>query len=152
MTGEFVNVARVQQRRGVRVGTITLTWSQVLVIALAAIGLYVVELLSFVRATRRQAELEKRTQDRLNAMAVELAATEEKIEKLVVSLRDARPARQEATPVQPEIQGSPHVQDSYGQAVQLAGRGLDAAAVAAQCGISRTEADLIVALSRSRAA
>lgn len=41
---------------------------------------------------------------------------------------------------------SPPVESAYSQAIKLAQQGLDSAAVAAGCGISRGEADLIVAI------
>jgi hypothetical protein len=118
--------------------TLTLTWSQVLIVALAAIGLYVVELVSFMRTARRHAEREKLTHERLEAMSAELAAMKETIETLASALDGMR--------------RSPQSSGQYREAVEMAERGLDAAAVAENCGISRAEADLIVALYRSRAA
>lgn len=48
------------------------------------------------------------------------------------------------------IQAPPAESDSaYSQAMKLAEKGLDSAAVAASCGISRGEAELIVALYRA---
>lgn len=41
------------------------------------------------------------------------------------------------------------VESAYSQAIKLAQQGLDSAAVAAGCGISRGEADLIVAIYRA---
>jgi len=118
--------------------TITLTWSQVLVIVLAAIGLYVIELISFMRAARRQAQQEQLARERLDAMAAELTAMREKVDALGVALDD--------------IRRGPKTSGQYREAVEMAERGLDAEALADNCGISRAEADLIVALYRSRAA
>ena len=47
---------------------------------------------------------------------------------------------------QPE---QPESETAYAQAMRLAGQGLDSSAVAAGCGISRGEAELIVALYRA---
>jgi len=110
----------------------------VVVIALAAIGLYVIELVSFLRASRRQTLQERKTQERLEAMAAELATLRETIAGVTADL-DA-------------IRRAPQSSGQYREAVEMAEQGLDAAAVADNCGISRAEADLIVALYRSRAA
>ena len=118
--------------------TITLTWPQVLVIALAAIGLYVIELVLFMRATSRQAERERLTSQRLEAMAAELGALQERADALAKEL-DA-------------IRRGPKSSGQYREAVEMAEQGLEASAVADSCGISRAEADLIVALYRSRSA
>ena len=117
-------------------GTITLTWPQVLVVALAAIGLYVIELVLFMRATSRQAERERLTSQRLETMATELRALQERADALAKEL-DA-------------IRRGPKSSGQYREAVEMAEQGLEAAAVADSCGISRAEADLIVALYRSR--
>ena len=118
--------------------TITLTWPQVLVIALAAIGLYVIELVLFMRATSRQAERERLTSQRLEAMAADLGALQARADALAKEL-DA-------------IRRGPKSSGQYREAVEMAEQGLEASAVADSCGISRAEADLIVALYRSRSA
>ena len=117
-------------------GTITLTWEHVFVIALAAIGLYVVELLLFMRTASRQAARERVTTERLEAMATALSALQERADALGKEL-DA-------------IRRGPRSSGQYREAVEMAEQGLDASAVADSCGISRAEADLIVALYRSR--
>lgn len=50
---------------------------------------------------------------------------------------------------QPAEQPEPTSETAYAQAMRLAGQGLDSSAVAAGCGISRGEAELIVALYRA---
>ena len=117
-------------------GTITLTWAQVAVVALAAIGLYVIELVLFMRAASRQAERERLTSQRLEAMANAVSALQERADALTKEL-DA-------------IRRGPKSSGQYREAVEMAEQGLEAAAVADSCGISRAEADLIVALYRSR--
>ena len=117
-------------------GTITLTWAQVFVIALAAIGLYVIELALFMRAASRQAERERLTSQRLETMGAELSGLHERADALGAELDAIRPG--------------PKSSGQYREAVEMAEQGLDAAAVADRCGISRAEADLIVALYRSR--
>ena len=104
---------------------------------LAAIGLYVLELLAFMRAARRQALQERRGQERLEVMQGEIAALREQIDGFEATLEGLR--------------RTPQSSGQYREAVEMAERGSDAAAVAENCGISRAEADLIVALYRSRA-
>ena len=118
--------------------TITLSWAQVFVIALAAIGLYVIELVLFMRAMSRQTERERLVGERLETMAKELSALHERAEALGKEL-DA-------------VRRGPKSSGQYREAVEMAEQGLEAGAVAESCGISRAEADLIIALYRSRSA
>jgi hypothetical protein len=115
-----------------------LTWTQLLLVALAAIGLYVVELVAFMRAARRQAAQERRTHERLEAMQADIAGLHEQLDGLGATVESLR--------------RTPQSSGQYREAVEMAERGSDAEAVAESCGISRAEADLIVALHRSRAA
>lgn len=115
-----------------------MTWAQVLVVALAVIGIYVIEMVLFMRAASRQAQRERSTRERLEQMGAELAALRERADALARDLD--------------EIRRGPKSSGQYREAVEMAERGLDPAAVADNCGISRAEADLIVALYRSRTA
>jgi hypothetical protein len=110
----------------------------VLIVAVAAVGLYVVELISFMRTARRQMLQEQQTRERLAELGVAVATLQEKVDALG---RDFE-----------EVRRGPKSSGQYREAVEMAERGLDPAAVAENCGISRAEADLIVALYRSRAA
>ena len=109
-----------------------------LVVALAAIGLYVIELVLFMRSTSRHAERERLVSQRLETITAELSALQERADALAQEL-DA-------------IRRGPKSSGQYREAVEMAEQGLEAAAVADSCGISRAEADLIVALYRSRSA
>jgi hypothetical protein len=71
-------------------------------------------------------------------MSADLAALREHIDAINAALDNMR--------------RTPQSSGQYREAVEMAERGLDAAAVADSCGISRAEADLIVALYRSRTA
>lgn len=119
-------------------GSVTLSWYQVLVVALAALGLYVLELVFFLRAARRQAEAAAANRERLEALGAELGVLREQVAGLAAEMSVARRA--------------PQSSGQYREAVEMAEQGLDAETVAENCGISRAEADLIVALYRSRAA
>jgi hypothetical protein len=98
----------------------------------------VIELVSFLRASRSQSQHEQRTRERLDALAAEVASLREQLSVVATDLSAVRRA--------------PQSSGQYREAVEMAEQGLDAAAVADRCGISRAEADLIVALYRSRAA
>ncbi len=117
--------------------SVTLTWYQVFVIAAAAVGFYALELWFFLRAARKQAEHEAAGRARLDALGADVAALREQVAGLSADLSAVRRA--------------PQSSGQYREAVEMAEQGRDAAAVADNCGISRAEADLIVALHRSRA-
>jgi hypothetical protein len=119
-------------------GSVTLTWYQVFVIAAAVAGFYALEAWCFLRAARKQAEHEAAGRSRLEELAAEIAALREQVAGLSTDVSSVRRA--------------PQSSGQYREAVEMAEQGLDAAAVAENCGISRAEADLIVALYRSRAA
>jgi len=71
--------------------------------------------------------------DEVDAMRGELAALREDMLQEIAHLR----AAQTVSPI-------------YGDAVQMAAAGYDAAAIAERCGIARAEAELVVALARSQ--
>lgn len=119
-------------------GSVTLTWYQVFVVAAAAVGFYALEVWLFLRMARRQAEQDSARRSRLDELGAEVAVLREQVAGLSSDLSAVRRA--------------PQSSGQYREAVEMAERGLDAAAVAENCGISRAEADLIVALYRSRAA
>lgn len=72
--------------------------------------------------------------DEVDVMRGELAALREDMLQEMAHLR----AAQTVSPI-------------YGDAVQMAAAGYDAAAIAERCGIARAEAELVVALARSQA-
>lgn len=71
--------------------------------------------------------------DEVDAVRGELAALRNDMQKELAHLR----ASQSVSPI-------------YGDAMQLAVSGYDAAAIAERCGIARAEADLVVALAKSQ--
>ena len=89
-----------------------------------------------MRAARRQAAHERRLLERLDAQANEIARLGERVERVESALESLRHA--------------PQSSGQYREAVEMAEQGADAAAIAEACRISRAEADLIVALYRSR--
>lgn len=56
----------------------------------------------------------------------------------------------EAEVVEDAVEGTSNVSPLYNEAMQFALQGLDAAAISQSCGISRAEAELVVALVRNR--
>lgn len=109
-----------------------------LVIVAVAVGFYVLELVLFLRVTRRLNLNESALDQRFEALTAEIAALKEANASLATELAAVR--------------RTPQSSGQYREAVEMAEQGLDAADVAENCGISRAEADLIVALHRSRAA
>jgi len=120
-------------------GGIVITWPQIAVVGLIVLGIYVAELLIFLRKVRhgkagnqRLLEAEQDSQrDEITMLRRELAALRARLDELPVEQAVAEP------------------ESAYGQAMKLAQQGMDSAAVAAGCGISRGEAELIVALYRA---
>lgn len=99
------------------------------------------------------------------ADAVRLAALESEVNSLraeVVTLRGELAAtsgelsalrgelRRELDRVDEHVQASQHVAPIYGDAMQMALAGHDAASIAERCGVARAEAELVVALIRNR--
>ena len=118
-------------------GSVTFTWFQIFVIAAAVVGFYALEMVLFLRSARRQAEHHADDRGRLDQLVAELAALREQVAGLSSDLSAVRRA--------------PQSSGQYREAVEMAEQGMDSGSVADSCGISRAEADLIVALHRSRA-
>lgn len=109
-----------------------------LVILAVAVGFYVLELVLFLRAMRRLNGSESVVDQRFEALSAEIAELKEANAGLATELAAVR--------------RTPQSSGQYREAVEMAEQGSDAADVAENCGISRAEADLIVALHRSRTA
>lgn len=118
-------------------GALTLTWTHVLVIVVAALGVYLVELLLFLAASRRESARAAAVHERLAAIEAQVASL---VERVVATEHELERQRR-----QPQTSGQ------YRDAVQLAQSGSDPQSVASACGISLAEAELIVALHRARA-
>ncbi len=125
-----------------------ITWRELLIVVAAVLAIYVAELLLLLRANKtgeprfnwRRSTLDKVSLLRLENMEVEVANLRQKIAELETGM-----ARVEMPSTAP-----PPLQTPYSQAIQMAQGGLDADAVASSCGISRGEAELIVAMHRAR--
>jgi hypothetical protein len=122
---------------------IVITWVQLLYISLVLILFYVAELLLFMRKASMHRVQGQDTQE-LDRLRNELAQLRFEMDALKLRLATSQvqwPATEE---VMEGDQESP-----YSHAIRLAKLGADSNSVAHQCGISRGEADLIVALYRS---
>ncbi|MEO1765700.1 DUF2802 domain-containing protein [Thiobacter aerophilum] len=117
-------------------GAFVLTWKEVLIGAMVILGVYIAELLLLMYSSRGQGGglWRRGTQAReLMELKRELAELRERLNRL----EQASSRAPEETPATP-----------YTKAFHLAKQGLDVAEVAASCGISRAEAELIVAMQR----
>jgi len=138
---------------------IYITWPQLLYVGILVLSFYIAELIFFwLRHGRKQ----KSSVD-VNALQVqiddlrqELASSKVKIAALAAQLQDAHSIDKAAISLAqwPSQTGSiddpaQPVDTPYAMAIRLAQKGADAPELAAACGISRGEADLIVAIYRS---
>ncbi|MGH8671479.1 MAG: DUF2802 domain-containing protein [Burkholderiales bacterium] len=117
-------------------------WRELLVGAMVVLAVYIAELLLLMRSGKSRGLKVWERGAAANALA--------RVETLEQELGQLRSQLQE---LQSKLEKSrQHVPLStpYGQANQMAERGSDAAEIAQTCGISRGEADLIVALNKAR--
>ena len=119
---------------------IVLTWRELLIAILLATLVYLLEVAVFSRRRRSRGQTE--TAGHEGEMASELASLREEVADLRRRLEgvEARLAAAEAD--------KPAEDTPYGRAVRLAREGLSAQELASRCGISRGEAELIIALNR----
>ncbi len=117
---------------------IVLTWRELLAAIVLATLIYLLEVVLFSRRRRDKATGDAQGE----ALTTELA-------RLRAELAELR-QRQEALEARLEAAASDKTADDtpYGRAVRLAREGLTAQELASRCGISRGEAELIIALHR----
>lgn len=120
-------------------GALVITWKELLIGAILVLAVYIAELLLLMNSSRGrglriwQRGAQAREMHELRKEVAELADRLAKLERTAIP---AGPSRDEAAAT------------PYTRAFSLAKQGLDVAAVAANCGISRAEAELIVAMQR----
>lgn len=124
-------------------GSFVITWRELLIIVVLVLAVYVAEMLLLMRfGSARRFSFGRKDSDGAMQVRVPASVTEE-----LASLKE------KVASLEREVQhlktSSQHNVTPYSQAIQLAQQGLDAGEVAASCGISRGEAELIVALYRS---
>lgn len=119
------------------------TWRELLIAAILILAVYIAEMLLLMYASKsrgfrlwqRGAAASSQSRE-IEVLQAEMAQLREQIARLQDNLEQIKAASNAATP--------------YGQAMQMAQQGLDPGEVAASCGISRAEAELIVALQRAK--
>lgn len=126
---------------------IVITWQQLLYISLVLILFYVAELLLFLRKSSRNRSVATPDHNALIEQGEKIESLQREVESLKVRL--AALLAQSSTAI--DLPNLPMQGDDtpYSQAIRLAQQGADAEKVSAACGISRGEADLIVALYRT---
>jgi outer membrane murein-binding lipoprotein Lpp len=125
------------------VEALVITWRELLIVALVVLGVYAAQMLVLLRwsskrganAWKRPAQATPAETQRLNAVSLEVAELRKQVARLESEVEKLRPPASPAS--------SP-----YNQAIHMARQGASASDVASTCGISRGEAELIVALYR----
>ncbi len=124
--------------------SLVITWREVLVVIILVLAVYVAEILFFIRSggQRRRITLWRRGEPGSVAPAKDNRRLLEAIEDL----------RHELSELRTEVETLKAMQASgnspYAQAIEMAKEGHDVGEVAVACGISRGEAELIVAVHR----
>lgn len=119
-------------------GAFVITWKELLIAAIVVLGVYIAELLLLMHSSRGSGvRLWQR-----GAQAREL----HELRKELSELKD-RLSRLEAGTSAMNKADVP-VETPYSRAFNLAKQGMDVSQVASNCGISRAEAELIVAMQR----
>ncbi|KAF0815035.1 hypothetical protein IGB42_00112 [Andreprevotia sp. IGB-42] len=128
---------------------IVVTWQQLLYLGLVLILFYVAELLLFLKKAGRN-RLGRETHHQIEVQQGEIAALRQEVEGLKVrlaALQMQQPALMHGG-LADELLPQPDDETPYAQAIRMAQLGADANHVATACGLTRGEADLIVALYR----
>ncbi len=119
---------------------LVITWRELLLLVIAVLAVYVAEMLVFLRGSGRRRWAQRAADgsgEALAAVSQDIAQLRDQVlclERELASLREEDPAPERDSP--------------YNQAIVMARRGLSATEVASGCGISRGEAELIIALYR----
>jgi len=119
---------------------IVLTWRELLIAIILATLVYLLEVAVFSRRRRDRDQTE--TTGLVGEAASELARLKQEVAELRRRL-EGMEARLASTESENSAEDTP-----YGRAVRLAREGLSAQELASRCGISRGEAELIIALNR----
>jgi hypothetical protein len=125
------------------VEALVITWRELLIVAIVVLGVYAAEMLLLLRwasnsgtsVWKRAAQAAPAESQRLTAMGLEVAELRKQVARLEAEVEKLRSV------------GAP-ASSPYNQAIHLARQGASASDVATTCGISRGEAELIVALYR----
>jgi hypothetical protein len=120
-----------------------ITWRELLIGAVLVLAVYIAEMLLLMRSAKPrgwrvwQKGAEAHAQSReLQLLELDLTKLHEQVARLQAEVDQLKTQQVVATP--------------YTHAIQMAQQGLDVDELAASCGISRGEAELIVALHRNQ--
>ena len=141
-------------------GAFVVTWRELLIVVIAVLAIYVAELVLLLRWSAKGGASaigwKRRTRGGPQDWAVEELTQEvgelrKQVTRLQADLERLRSARRLPVPdtsVAAEAPAGEILASPYNQAIHLARQGASASDVASGCGISRGEAELIVALYR----
>ncbi|BCB27278.1 hypothetical protein SKTS_21640 [Sulfurimicrobium lacus] len=125
--------------------SLVITWRELLIIVAVVLAVYVAEMLLLLRSKRggrRWKSDAASAEPRLDALESEI----EQVHAQLLHFKEQLDKLEAAPPPQANAPSS----SPYSQAIQLAKQGADVSEVAANCGISRGEAELIVAMHRAK--
>ena len=117
--------------------SIVITWRELLIVVFLILGVYAAEVLLLTRSGKgfvRSGGNPERDRE-LQALETEVSGLYLRVDKLQEEIAQLK-------------SGQPGVVRTYNDAVKMAGEGADVDKLAANCGISRAEAELIVAVNR----
>ncbi|BAN35465.1 hypothetical protein SCD_n01644 [Sulfuricella denitrificans skB26] len=120
-----------------------ITWRELLIGAVLVLAVYIAEMLLLMRSAKprgwriwqRGAEAHAKSRE-VQSLEMEFAQLQGQVDKLQKELEKLKTQQVAVTP--------------YTHAIQMAQQGLNVNEVAASCGISRGEAELIVAMHRNQ--
>lgn len=116
---------------------IVITWRELLIGALLILGIYIAEVLLLTRfgKGRSMGQGDEVQEREIQALELDISRLHERLEKLQAEVDQLKSGRE-------------NVARPYNEAVKMAEGGVDADNLAASCGISRGEAELIIAVNR----
>lgn len=124
-----------------------ITWRELLIVVAVVLAVYVAEMLLLLRSNRgfrRWKPDATSLQPKIEALESEIDMLREQVLMLKEQIDQVQSTQQQGQ----FVSASPST--PYSQAIQMAQQGMDVDEVAASCGISRGEAELIVAMHRAR--
>lgn len=124
--------------------SLVITWRELLIVVAVVLAVYIAEMLLLLRSNRGFRRWKPDTaalEPKIEALESEIGLLREQLSALKEQVEQGNSLAQHehATALSP-----------YSQAIQLARQGMDAGDVAANCAISRGEAELIVAMHRGK--
>lgn len=127
--------------------SLVITWRELLIVVVVVLAVYSAEMLLLLRSKRGG----RHGKPDAAALQPRFEALESEIEQLREQLLNFKEQLDQLKAVPPQQTNTPS-SSPYSQAIQLARQGADVSEVAENCGISRGEAELIVAMHRSKSA